>query len=238
MNEVVDEPLSAFTEAFRGIKVAADINGKDNKVIGITSTLPAEGKSTIAANLAQLIAHGGNRIVLLDGDLRNPSVTRALAPDAKAGLLEVINGGISVEDVLYTDDVTGLRFLPAVADGRVLHTNEILASAAFQTLIEKLRKTYDYVIIDFPPLAPVVDVRATTQVVDSYIYVVEWGKTRMNLVQDRLLGCPEIHDRLLGVVLNKAKVNVLERYESYYGKSYYRKHYGDRYGYGYTNTTS
>jgi succinoglycan biosynthesis transport protein ExoP len=231
MSEVIDEPLSAFAEAFRGIKVAADINGKDNKVIGITSTLPAEGKSTVAANLAQLIAHGGNRVVLLDGDLRNPSATRALAPDARAGVLEVINSRTALDDAIYTDEVTGLRFLPAVTDGRMLHTSEILASAALRNLVENLRKTYDYVIIDFPPLAPVVDVRATTQIVDSYIYVVEWGKTRMNLVQDRLLGCPEIHDRLLGVVLNKANVNVLERYESYYGKYYYRRHYGDRYGY-------
>jgi polysaccharide biosynthesis transport protein len=231
MNEVIDEPLSAFTEAFRGIKVAADIRGKHNQVIGITSTLPAEGKSTVASNLAQLIAHGGNRVVLLDGDLRNPSVTRALAPDAKVGLLEVINGRTAFDDGLYTDEVTGLHFLPAVTGGRALHTNEILASTALRNLVENLRKTYEYIIIDFPPLAPVVDVRATTQIVDSYIYVVEWGKTRMNLVQDRLLGCPEIHERLLGVVLNKANVNVLERYESYYGKYYYRKHYGDRYGY-------
>lgn len=231
LNQVIDDPLSAFAEAFRGIKVAADVGGKDNKVIGITSTLPAEGKSTVAANLAQLIAHSGNRVVLLDGDLRNPSSTRAMASDAKAGVLEVISGQAALEDALYTDDITGLRFLPAVTERGVLHTNEILASNAFRNLIDGLRKTYDYVIVDFPPLAPVVDVRATTQIVDSYVYVVEWGKTRMNLVQDRLLGCPEIHERLLGVVLNKANVNVLERYESYYGKSYYRRHYGDRYGY-------
>jgi polysaccharide biosynthesis transport protein len=133
--------------------------------------------------------------------------------------------------VLYIDDLTGLHFLPAVVSRRVTHTSEILGSSAFRNLVETLRKTYDYVIIDFPPLAPVVDVRATTQVVDFYLYVVEWGKTRINLVQDRLLGSPELHDRLLGVVLNKANVNVLDRYESYYGKNYYRKHYGDQYGY-------
>jgi polysaccharide biosynthesis transport protein len=231
MNQIVDEPLSAFAEAFRGIKVAADISSKHNQVIGVTSTLPAEGKSTVASNLAQLVAHGGTRIVLVDGDLRNPSVTRALAPDATDGILEVINGTIALDDALYIDDVTGLHFLPAVLNGRVLHTSEILASSAFRNLIDKLRQTYDYVIVDFPPLAPVVDVRATTQIVDSYLYIVEWGKTRINLVHDRLLGCPEIHDRLLGVVLNKANVNVLDRYESYYGKYYYRKHYGDQYGY-------
>src|SRR6202012_1413497 len=130
------------------------ISGKDNKVIGITSTLPAEGKSTVASNLAQLIAHGGNRVVLLDGDLRNPSATRAMAPDAKSGVLEVLNGKISLENALYTDETTGLRFLPAVTERGVLHTNEILASAAFRNLIENLRKMYDYVIVDFPPLAP------------------------------------------------------------------------------------
>lgn len=227
MREVVDEPLSAFAEAFRGMKVAADIRG--NKVIGITSTLPGEGKSTIASNLAQLIAHGGNRVVLLDGDLRNPSLTRAMASDAKTGLLEVINGQASLESGLYTDETTGLLFLPVVREGHVLHTNEIVASTAFRNLVESLRKSYDYVIIDFPPLVPVVDVRATTQIVDSYVYVVEWGKTRINLVQDRLLGCPEIHERLLGAVLNKANVDVLERYESYYGRNYYRKHYGYQY---------
>jgi succinoglycan biosynthesis transport protein ExoP len=231
MNEVIDAPLSAFTEAFRGIKVAADISGKDNKVIGVTSTLPAEGKSTVASNLAQLIAHGGNRVVLLDGDLRNPSVTRALAPDAKAGILEVLNGRTALNDGLYTDEVTGLHFLPAVTDGRPLHTNEILASTALRNLVENLRKTYDYIIIDFPPLAPVVDVRATTEIVDSYIYVVEWGKTHTNLVQNKLLGCPEIYERLLGVVLNKANINVLARYEQYYGRYYYRNHYNGQYPY-------
>jgi succinoglycan biosynthesis transport protein ExoP len=231
MNEVIDEPLSAFTEAFRGIKIAADINGKDNKVIGITSTLPAEGKSTVASNLAQLIAHSGNRVILLDGDLRNPSVTRALAPDAKAGILDVISGRTTLDEALYTDEVTGLRFLPAVVDSRTLHTNEILGSATLRSLVENLRKSYDYVIMDFPPLAPVVDVRATTEIVDAYVYVVEWGKTRTNLVQHKLQSCPEIHERLLGIVLNKANINVLGRYEQYYGRYYYKNHYLGQYPY-------
>jgi succinoglycan biosynthesis transport protein ExoP len=85
-------------------------------------------------------------------------------------------------------------------------------------------------VIDFPPIAPVVDVRAVTQIVDSFIYVVEWGRTRMNLVQHQLASSPELQERLLGVVLNKANVKVLQRYETYYGRNYYKKYYG-RYGY-------
>jgi succinoglycan biosynthesis transport protein ExoP len=100
-----------------------------------------------------------------------------------------------------------------------------------KTLIRNLHETYDYIIIDFSPLAPVIDVRATTQFVDSYVYVIEWGRTRMKLVQDQLKGAPELYERLLGVVLNKANVRILQRHEHYYGKYYHQKYYG-AYGYG------
>jgi succinoglycan biosynthesis transport protein ExoP len=230
---VVEEPLSAFAEALRSVKVAADINRdiKDNRVIGITSTVPKEGKSTVSSNFAQLIAHAGKRAILVDCDLRNPTLTRSLMPDAKVGLLEVISGRAPLASAISTDDHSGLAFLPAVIETRLLHTNEILASDALKRLIETLRKSYDYVIIDLPPVAPVVDVRATTHIIDSYIYVVEWGKTGINLVQHQLAGMPEVHSRLLGVILNKANLKVLERYEYYYGSYYHRKYYS-RYGYG------
>lgn len=230
---VVEEPLSSFAEALRSVKVAADINRdiKDNRVIGVTSTVPKEGKSTVSSNFAQLIAHSGKRAILVDGDLRNPTLTRSLLPDAKVGLLEVISGKVPLANALSIDEQTGLAFLPAVIESRLLHTNEILASDAMKHLIEMLRKTYDYVIVDLPPVAPVVDVRATTNIIDAYIYVIEWGKTGINLVQHQLAGMPEVHSRMLGVILNKANVKILERYEYYYG-SYYHKKYYSRYGYG------
>jgi polysaccharide biosynthesis transport protein len=229
MRQVIDEPLSAFAEAFRSVKVAADISG--SCVIGITSTVPAEGKSTVSSNLAELMAHAGKRVIILDGDLRNPSLSRALAPNSKVGLLEVLNGQMALEDAVYVDQDTGLRFLPAVASSHLAHTDEILASDSFKNFVDGLRKDHDYIIIDFSPIAPVVDVRAATQIVDSYIYVIEWGRTRMNLVQHQLSGFPELYDRLLGVVLNKADVRVLERYETYYGRYYYKNYYGGQYPY-------
>lgn len=233
MRQVIDEPLSAFAEAFRSIKVAADIAGsrRESKVIGVTSTLPKEGKSTISSNLAQLIAHAGKQIILLDGDLRNPSLTRSLTPNAKKGLLEVLNNQVELNQAVFFDEDTGLSFLPAVIESRVFHTNEILASEGFKELLEKLRKVYDYIIVDFPPMAPVVDVRATTEIIDSYIYVIEWGKTSISLIQHQLQTAPELHDRLLGVVLNKANVGVLARYESYYGRYYHKNYYGGQYPY-------
>jgi polysaccharide biosynthesis transport protein len=227
MRQVIDEPLSAFAEAFRSIKVTADISG--SRVIGITSTVPEEGKSTVASNLAELIAHAGKRVILLDGDLRNPSLTRALAPNCKAGLLEVLDGQMALDDAVYFDEETGLRFLPVVLKSGLAFTNEILASDVFKNFVDELRADNDYVIIDLSPVAPVVDVRATTQLIDSYIYVIEWGRTQMNLVQHKLSEFPELYDRLLGVVLNKADVRVQERYESYYGSYYHKNYYGGQY---------
>jgi succinoglycan biosynthesis transport protein ExoP len=232
MAHVVDEPFSRFAEAVRSLKVAADVNGvvKANAVIGVTSAMPGEGKSTLAANFAQLIAHAGGRVILVDGDLRNPSATRTLVPDPRPGLIEVVAGKVPLADALVSDAATGLVFLPAGATSKLLHSSEILASPAMRQLVEELRGRYDYVVIDFPPLAPVVDVRVTGGIVDSYLFVIEWGKTRIDVVEHALATARGIYDRLLGVVLNKADTREIGRYEHYHGQYYYRKHYA-RYGY-------
>jgi succinoglycan biosynthesis transport protein ExoP len=230
---VVEEPRSLFAEGFRSIKVAADIASaiKENKIIGVTSSVPKEGKSTIASNLAQLMAHGGKRVILIDGDLRNLTLSRGLARSAKTGLLEVLAGQVEMQQVVYTDTRSGLTFLPAVIESRLAHTDEILASKMFKQLLDGLRPNYDYIIVDLPPLAPVSDARATAGIIDSYLYVVEWGRTRVNVVQHQLAAAPELYDRLLGVVLSKANIRILTRYEQYYGRNYYKNYYA-RYGYG------
>ncbi|MDF0493075.1 polysaccharide biosynthesis tyrosine autokinase [Bradyrhizobium yuanmingense] len=229
---VVDNPLSRFSEAVRSLKVAIDLNSivRDNRVLAVTSTLPNEGKSTLSTNLAQLIAHGGARVVLIDADLRNPSLSRALIPDARGGLVDVVANKAQLEDVIAVDPQTQLAILPAGATSKLLHTNEILGSKPVRDLIAALRTRYDYVVLDMPPMAPVVDVRVTTHFVDSYVFVVEWGKTKIDVVRHNLRGAPEIQDKLLGVVLNKADTKLLSRYESYHGRYYYQKYYA-RYGY-------
>ncbi|WP_183237630.1 AAA family ATPase [Bradyrhizobium sp. CIR18] len=229
---VVDQPLSRFSEAIRSLKVSLDINSivRESRVIAVTSALPNEGKSTISANLAQLMAHGGARVILVDVDLRNPSLSRALLPDAKIGLLEVIARKTPPEDACTLDPETSLSVLPAVVTSRLLHTNEILASKAMRELIAALKTKFDYVVLDLPPMAPVVDVRVTPSFVDSYVFVVEWGKTKTDVVMHNLCASPAIHEKLLGVVLNKADTKLISRYESYQGRYYYQKYYS-RYGY-------
>ncbi|MBB4260154.1 polysaccharide biosynthesis tyrosine autokinase [Bradyrhizobium sp. CIR3A] len=229
---VIDNPLSRFSEAVRSLKVAVDLNSivRENRVLSVTSTLPNEGKSTLSTNLAQLIAHGGAKVILVDADLRNPSLSRALLPDAKAGLVDVVAQQAKLEDVLTVDHQTKLAILPAGTTSKLLHTNEILASKPMRDLVALLRTKYDYVVLDMPPMAPVVDVRVTSNYVDSYVFVVEWGQTKIDVVRHNLRGAPEIQHKLLGVVLNKADTKLLARYESYHGRYYYQKYYA-RYGY-------
>lgn len=229
----VDSPFTRFAETIRGIKVAIDLNKgvRSSEVLGFTSSLPNEGKSTLAAALALLIAQAGGRVILVDCDLRNPSLTRTLAPSAKAGILEVISEKAAIEDVLWwSDPKINLAFLPAVMKSRVAHTSEILGSAAIKTLFDELRQRYEYIIVDLSPLAPVVDVRTTAHFVNSYICVIEWGKTKIDVVKKALAEAPGVYENLLGTVLNKADISKLSRYEAHRGAYYDNKHYS-RYGF-------
>jgi succinoglycan biosynthesis transport protein ExoP len=89
-------------------------------------------------------------------------------------------------------------------------------------LFARLRELHDYVIIDLPPTVPLVDVRSTGHFVDSYVYVIEWGKTKIDVVTRGLKSARSVYDKLLGVVLSKADFNLLGRYEGYYGREYGR----------------
>src|SRR6266478_1977341 len=224
-------PLSRFAESIRSIKLAIDLNPTktSNKIVGITSALPNEGKSTIAASLAQLISHAGKRVIIVDCDLRNPSLSANLAPNACAGLIDVISGARSLEETIWRDPKTNLAFLPAAKRAPLFHTSEILSSEQTRNLFDKLRATYDYVIVDLPPLAPIVDVRATTPLIDCFILVVEWGRTRTDVVQHALHTAPNVYEALIGTVLNKTDIRAMKRYDNNHNDYYNNEHY-TRYG--------
>jgi capsular exopolysaccharide synthesis family protein len=220
-------PLSPFANAIRSIKVAADLGrgDKPSEVIGVTSTFAAEGKSTVASNLAELIAQAGKKVILIDADVRNPSLSRAAGAEDGNGLLEILEGKVEFDDAVRTDATTGLAFLPAVIHSPLAPSREILASESFRMLIARLRERFDDIIVDLPPLGPVAEVRATASLVDSYVYVIEWGRTSLSAARQQMIGAPEIRDRLLGAVLNKVDMKTFRRYEhhvvGYYAQGAY-----------------
>ena len=229
---MINSPFSRFTEAIRSIKLAIDLNNgsiNGKQVIGFTSSLPNEGKSTIAASLALLVAQTGARVILVDCDLRNPSLTRKLAPGAELGILDVIAGAVSLRDAVWTDPSTNLTFLPASIKTRVVNSCEFLAADATQALFENLRSNYDYILVDLSPLVPVVDARATSGFVDSYICVTEWGRTNVDAVKHSFKDAQNVYQNLLGFVLNKANIDRLSSYQSV-GGNYYQNKYYSQYG--------
>lgn len=229
---VVGMPLSRYTEAIRSIKLAIDHNPArtSSQVIGITSALPNEGKTTVAASLAQLIAHSGKKVIIVDCDLRNPSLSTTVAPKATDGLIEVANGSRSLEETIWRDPRTNLAFLPVVRHGTLFHTSEILSADPICKLFDRLRQSYDYIIVDLPPLTPLVDVRVTAPLIDGYVLVVEWGRTKIDVVQHALHTAPTISDSLIGAILNKTDIKAMARYDAHRSDYYDDSHYL-RYGF-------
>ncbi len=229
---VVESPFSALSESIRSIKVAIDLSSTvtGGRIIGFTSSIPNEGKSSISGAVARLVALTGARTLLIDCDLRNPSLSRLLSPKARSGLLEVVSGQTTFDNAILVDLASKLNFLPAGMKARVVHSSEILASEQTRKLFETLRDSYDYIFVDFAPLMPIVDVRASMNLVDSYIYIIAWGQTRINFVEQALRSAKGVYGNLLGAVLNKVDLRSLGRYDGLGGDYYHHRNY-DRYGY-------
>jgi succinoglycan biosynthesis transport protein ExoP len=227
----IDHPLSSFSETLRAAKVALDLSlgAHKPKIIGVISVLPNEGKSTVSKNLASLLAHLGARTVLIDGDLRNPGLTRGIAREAQAGILEAIRGDRPVHDLLLFEPESGLFVLPAVIKKRVQHTSEVLSSAGMRNVLAEAGKEFDYVVVDLPPLGPVVDVRAAASMFDAFLFVVEWGRTPRVMVQNILFADDALYEKCIGVVFNKVNLKKINLYEGYGSKDYYYGRYSKYY---------
>jgi succinoglycan biosynthesis transport protein ExoP len=215
-NYAVSNPLSQFAETLRSAKIAADLSlGREKpKIIGITSILAGEGKSTVAINFARLLASQKARTLVIDADLRNPSLTRSVAPNAKVGLAEYVIDNVALKDLLLFEERTHLAMLPSVSRRDVPLTSELLASREMAGLLEEAKALFDYVVLDLPPLAPVVDVRAVTPYIDGFACVVEWGTTPRATVRSKLGADPAVSKKCLGIILNKADMEKMKFYST------------------------
>ena len=161
---VLNSPLSRFAEAIRSIKLAIDLsNGlaTPKRSSGSLRRFQMKGSRQLHRASRYLWRRRGRRVILVDCDLRNPSLSRKLAPDAEHGIIDVIAGKAALEKAIWTDRSTNLKFLPCRERTRVAHSSDFLASDATKGLFEDLRREYDYVLVDLSPLMPVVDARAT-----------------------------------------------------------------------------
>ena len=218
INEV--PPFSATAEALRYIKVAIDLHPTEGKVIGMVSALPGEGKTTVATSFAAFAAKNGARTLLVDADLRNPSMTRLLGHAAAPGLLNLAAGDMNFDRLVITDEKYKFDFLPAATEVEFSNSSDVLNSVVIKDMLKKVRGDYDYVLVDLPPILPVVDVKAVAHLFDGFILIVEWGSTSVDELVRAASVSPILSDRLLGAILNKADEAVMQRFEGYSDRRY------------------
>lgn len=214
------KPTSAPSEAIRNLRTSVLLSNVDNppRIIMSTSSIPGEGKTTLAIAMAQNLAGLNKKVILIEGDIRRRTFGEYF-PQAReqGGLLSVISGKQTLEQAVWKHPDAGIDVLM----GERSHVNaaDVFSSESFRHLIEQLRDTYDYAIIDTPPVLVVPDSRVIGQHVDAIIYSVNWDRTTRTQVQEGLRQFATVNLRVTGLVLSQIDPAGMKRYG-----------YGDKYG--------
>lgn len=231
-NMMVESPLSVYAEAVRRVRstieqVTRDRNGGDGKglVVMVCSTAPAEGKSTLALSLARTYALSGRSTLLIDCDLRKPSIHKQLSLEPSLGLLELLSsdeGTLRVDSTLTKDPLTEATVIVG-ARRSGLPTDQLISGQQFRHLITASRKTFDVVVIDTPPIGPVVDAAYIAPLVDAILYVVRWAGTSQTEAREgiRTLSLAAGDKTPVMTVLSQQEVNrasYRQKYGSYYAE--------------------
>ena len=221
-------PLSPFSEAMRTLRSGIHMSDVDQppKVIHVTSARPGEGKTTIAMSLAISAAFAGRKVVLVDADLRHPAASHFFKLEKEKGLVDLLIGATTIDNVLRFHKDLKLMVIPA--GSKSLNPPDVLGSERMKVLISRLRETFDYVVLDTPPVGPVVDPVIVADLADKTIFVVQWASTPRELVETSIQQV-STHKRVAGVVFNFVNQDRAKKYggEYYYGKSY-EKYYSDQ----------
>jgi protein-tyrosine kinase len=187
---------------------------KPIQVVLITSAIPAEGKSTIALNLAGVLTRNGARTLLIDADMRRPDAHKILGFGSMPGLSNVLNGEIELETAMRRLDPLGLYFVPA--GDRVSNPVPLLEGTALAAVLQRTRPVFEWIVIDSPPINPLADAQCIGSIADTIMLVVRWGFTPKEELDHALLtleGLP-----FLGMVINRFDGPQDSYYYSYYSR--------------------
>lgn len=220
-----DTVPAGYSEAFRSIRtnVLFSAAHEKSRSIVVTSTGPDEGKSSVACNLAISLAQAGQRVLLIDADMRKPKVHSALAMTQEPGLSNVLVGTSKASESVRKSSINGLWVLPS---GRVPpNPAELIASARFNDFIASLKAHFDWVLIDTPPIMAVTDAALAAHNVTGVLFVVGAGMTSRHAMMRALDQLGNVRANIIGAVLNRVD---LQRH-AYYYSSYYRREYSTYY---------
>ena len=185
-------------------------------VIGVTSSIPNEGKSSISYALAQALASGGQDVLIVDCDLRRRSLANMVGVHAQAGLYAVLAGQVSLDDAAVETPTRGLYMLDC--EPHIPNPVDILSSQRFKNLVAQMRRDFGYVVIDTPPLSAFVDGAVISQNVDGMLLVVRQDFTKRDEILASYDQLQKAGANVIGSVLNFCENEKSEYYYSYYNK--------------------
>lgn len=208
-------------ESYKSLRTNLLFCGEEKKVIAITSCTPNEGKSTVSINLAMSLADSGKKVLFIDADLRKSVLTGRTEVEGEIkGLSHLLSHQETIDNVIYSTNIP--RFYIIYAGTVPPNPAELLGGNYFKKLLEAVRKIYDYVIIDTPPLGSVIDGAVIADACDGSILVIESGAISYRFAQEVKEQMERCNCPILGVILNKVDMSR----QGYYGK-YYGKYYGE-----------
>src|SRR6516162_2516165 len=217
----IHHPISPFSESMRTLRSSIHMSDVDQppRVIQVTSALPGEGKTTIALSLAISAAFAGRKVVLVDADLRHPATSRFFKLEKSSGLVDLLTGAGNTDDVLRFYKDLKLTVIPA--GSKSLNPPDVLGSERMKALISHLKDTFDYVVVDTPPIGPVVDAVIVANLAEKTILMVEWASTPREVIETSVKQV-SAQKRIAGVVFNFVNQDRAQKYggEYFYGKSY------------------
>lgn len=227
--QVLKRPRSGLADAFRTLRTALTLSGApEDKVIMVTSSVPEEGKSFVALSLARLCKRADGRVLLIDGDLHRPRLHKAVDVDGARGMMQLLDGSATLDQVLQKDTVGEIDFLPAgriVGDRKGAEAVADLTPEALERVMDLLRDRYDRIILDTPPVLAVADTRILAGVADRVLYLVRWNSTPRDAVRTGVRLLRDARAKLGGLVLSRVDT----RRHARYGYGDYGQYYG-RYG--------
>ena len=219
---VIDKPMSSFAEAIRGLQLGLILSDVDRpaKVVLVTSSVPGEGKTTVAVSLARIAASSGLRTVLLDCDLRRASSGKALGSQFSKSIVDVLTGAAPLEKCLVKDEKSGAFTLPSVNTPG--NPGDLLSSQIMQKIVSRLREKFDFIVIDSPPVLPVNDAKILSRLADAVLFVVRWEKTPREAVLSSIRALTDVRANISGIALTRADN---ERFRHYsYGYQDYKEY--------------